>query len=86
MNNKTGEMQTVSVLHSPFFKQVLDVIDTYQEQFGVKPSVVRMREPYYDGVQAEFEIMTGKRSGLATVQGVAIEKVSLIYKNDLEVL
>ena len=79
-------IKTVDVSRTVFIRQTLDVIDTYQEKFGVLPSTIRMRKPFYDRVQAEFEAMTGKRSGISIIQGVAIEKMALIYHNDLEVL
>ena len=83
---KIKETQTTNLNKTVFMKELLGVIDTYEEKFGVRPQTIRMRAPFYDGVQAEFEIMTGNRSGLRTVQGVEIEKVALIYKHDLEVL
>lgn len=70
-----------------FLGTTLGVIDTYIERFGTKPQVLRMRAPFYDGLQAQFERITqGKGHGLVKVCGVKIEKVSLIYKHDIEVL
>lgn len=79
-------MSKLDLSNGTFLKCVMDAIDGYNEQFGVNPSIIRMRKPFYDGMQAEFEMTTGRASGLLTVQGVVIEKVSNIYKYDLEVL
>ena len=69
-----------------FIGAVLEAIRGYYEHFGMKPRVIRVRAPYFDGMQAEFERLFNTKHALEKVNGVPIERMSKIYKYDMEVL
>lgn len=69
-----------------FLSACLDAVDEYKARYGYKPKEIRLRRPFYEGLQHEFEKITNSRHGLKKIQGVEITMTSLIYQHDMEVV